>query len=241
MLRACSPSSVVIVCGVLSGHLAFAQPTGSERTAEAARALLSSQERERHAAVVRLGEHGPAAVSALPALTEALREDPSPRVRAAAAKAVSRIAVDSELGIRSLVWALGDSCVEVRVAAELALLSSREHALPELARSLEESRGATQTQGVCSALGRLGPAAVPPLSTRCAVRTGARSLPSPARWGRLDPPPGTLFRHSPGNYLTRDTTSVAEPPTPWRASAPVLHQPSQLWFDCSKRQTTAHA
>jgi HEAT repeat protein len=104
----------------------------------------------RSKACFALGEIGPAAEQAVPALAEALVQDPSPRVRAGAALALTKMVPASRAAVEALARALDqDDEPLVRLNSALALLRLKEEArpaIPALIRALHDERNQTNAE-----------------------------------------------------------------------------------------------
>jgi HEAT repeat protein len=85
------------------------------------KSLSASEDRTRWDAVSFLGEAGPEARAAVPALARILQDDPSNRVRGKAAIALGRIGPLAALAVPALKAALADEYANVRDAASDAL------------------------------------------------------------------------------------------------------------------------
>src|SRR5262249_778398 len=85
------------------------------------RALTDERPKKRQDAADRLCDMGREAAEAVPALIRVLKQDHIPEVRAAAAFALGRIAVDPETVVPPLLQGLMDTNKDVRIAAVVAL------------------------------------------------------------------------------------------------------------------------
>jgi HEAT repeat protein/lysophospholipase L1-like esterase len=122
--------------------------------------LCDNDGRVRAAAAWALGQMGPSATTARPALTRALR-DPEERVRSSAAQALARLGQSVEESIPELLDALADPRASVRWEAAQALWNagviSPQH-ISKLAEALKSDDEYIRAFSVRT-LGRMGPAA----------------------------------------------------------------------------------
>ena len=113
----------------------------------------------RKAAVEALGDIGPAAQEAVPALVDALWDGPS--VRDTVPKALGDIGPAAQATVPALVRALGDWSETLQVAAAKALGHigpAAQEAVPALVKAIGDRRMAVREAAV-EALGHIGPAA----------------------------------------------------------------------------------
>jgi HEAT repeat protein len=132
----------------------------------------------RREAAEELGQIGPAARDAVPAIRE-LRQDPDGRVRVSATLALAKIRPDERDLVPALTAAVRDSSPDVRAAAAAALgeLGAQSgEAVAALAKAAQDADLRVRWAAV-DALGRLGPAAQPAVpALRAALRDEHPSL-----------------------------------------------------------------
>jgi HEAT repeat protein len=125
--------------------------------------LTSSEAQQRIAAAVAIGDLGPGARAAVPALIEALR-DPNPTVRFQAAIAVGCIGPEARAAVTALIATLKDGVFFVRGWTAFALGEIGPEAAPAVPVLVEGLKNAQEREFVrrqiASALGRIGPNAV---------------------------------------------------------------------------------
>jgi HEAT repeat protein len=131
-------------------------------------ALKSDNLFERGRACVALGEIGPGAKDAVPALAERVRDDPDARVRAVAALALGKIGPPAHTAAPALGIALKNENPRVRAAAALALgaigpCEEVRKECPRLVLALLDGSSEAREAATLS-LRELAPLVVPPLT-----------------------------------------------------------------------------
>jgi len=146
-----------------------AGPGGPEDVPTLVKALTHEQARIRIEAAEDLGQIGPAAVAAVPALLKLSEQDRDPLIRVEAAKAVAGIDSKNKTAIPILVEALNDKAGKVRKRAAECLgdVGPRgKSAVAALLKALKDPDPAVSWAAI-DALGQMGPgaeAAVPSLT-----------------------------------------------------------------------------
>jgi HEAT repeat protein len=148
-------------------------------------ALKDDDRRVRLSAVTALGQIGPGAVNAVPALVQTL-DDSSGQVRAAAV-ALGKV---GKAALPELVAALDAQQERVRLGAALALGHAgpdAEEAIPKLIGSLNDSSPEVRA-AAAAALGKVGKEALPPLIKALNAKEDRVRLGAIEALGHLGPP-----------------------------------------------------
>ena len=169
-----------------------------------------------------LGEFGPDAKTAVPAIMVLLK-DKDQDIRRAAIGALGEIGPEAKTAIPSLIALLKDSAIRREATKALGKMGAEAaSAVPPLTDLLNDKH---VRWCVIEALGKIGPTAIPALTDLLKTRTRNFDEPLPKFWGRCGPSPQRSFQISLRYSQIRIRMFAGPLLWPWEISAPMQRQP----------------